>query len=316
MTVQDIIKTSLRKLAVVASGETVPPAELYDGLDALQTMLRSWSGKKLNSYATVEELVVLTSSQATYTWGLSTSDIITTRPYEIVNAYLEEAITDYERIKTAILNAGGTGYHVGDILTITQSGASGGTLRVLTLNTTAVATFEIVTKGTGYFIANGLATTVAPSGGTGAKINITAIEEDKRNYKMLRPVSSNQYDALAVNLTEDEPDRYCYFPNYPEASLYFYPCPDDSYTIRFNTIKPFVELNSFDALSSTLSLPPVYEEAVIYNLAIRLAPEYGKPIVAEVAQVAKESYDIMINLNADIQRGGEIPRPVNRPPQP
>jgi hypothetical protein len=54
-------------------------------------------------------------------------------------------------IQTAVLgNAGGTGYAVGDLLSVTQAGASGGILRVLTAPAGVVATVEIVNPGVNY----------------------------------------------------------------------------------------------------------------------------------------------------------------------
>ena len=213
MTVADVIRASMRKLAVVASGETVPPAELLDGLQTLQTMLRSWAAKKINSYATVQESALLVAGQASYTWGSAAADIITTRPYEIVNAFLSDGTTD----------------------------------------------------------------------------------------TMLRPISKNQYDAITFKYGQGMPECYYYFPTYPLGTLCLYPSPDKGYTIYFNTIKPFDEIDSFDDVSATFSFPPAYEEAVIYNLAVRLAPEYGKSIVQEIAAIAQASYDTIINLNASNQ---------------
>jgi hypothetical protein len=72
------------------------------------------------------------------------------------------------QIATAALNAGGTGYTVGDTLFITQSGAVAGMIRVATLSGSAVATFVVINGGRGYSVATGLATV----GGTGSGCTI------------------------------------------------------------------------------------------------------------------------------------------------
>ena len=62
-------------------------------------------------------------------------------------------------IQTAVLgNAGGAGYAVGDLLTVTQAGASGAILRVLTAPLGVVATVEIVNPGINYTAAANLPT--------------------------------------------------------------------------------------------------------------------------------------------------------------
>jgi hypothetical protein len=79
------------------------------------------------------------------------------------------------------INDAGTGYAPGDVITVVQSGGSGGTLTVATISggggTGPVATLALTTPGTGYAVANGLATTVSPAGGTGFKLNILALTD-------------------------------------------------------------------------------------------------------------------------------------------
>ena len=73
------------------------------------------------------------------------------------------------------VSAVGSGYTNGDqVLTIVQAGASGGKIKV-TIAANALSTIDsIVTPGTVYSVATALATT--GGGGTGAKVNITAIK--------------------------------------------------------------------------------------------------------------------------------------------
>ncbi len=89
-------------------------------------------------------------------------------------------------ITTYTITAGadqGTGYSVGDILTITQAGGSNGSIRVLTVGGSGeVATSELVTEGFGYTAANDLATVASPAGGTGCLVNITAVSASKQLY--------------------------------------------------------------------------------------------------------------------------------------
>lgn len=83
-------------------------------------------------------------------------------------------VTD-DGVATLTLHTAGSGYSANDILTLVQASASGCTIRVDTVETGGVATFTILTPGLGYSVANELATTVAPAGGTGCKLNVTAI---------------------------------------------------------------------------------------------------------------------------------------------
>jgi hypothetical protein len=87
---------------------------------------------------------------------------------------------DLTAIQTAIPHTGnaGTGYVVGDVVGVTQSGGSHGFLTVLTVggsgNVTSLGT-TVGSQGTGYATATALATTGGT--GTGLEVDITAIGE-------------------------------------------------------------------------------------------------------------------------------------------
>jgi len=72
---------------------------------------------------------------------------------------------------------GGSGYSVGDVLTVVQTGASGGTITVTGVDgvTGAVTGFGLTTAGIDYEIESNLATTVLPAGGTGCLVSTTEV---------------------------------------------------------------------------------------------------------------------------------------------
>ena len=81
---------------------------------------------------------------------------------------------DKAQTLTVALNAGGTGYQVGDYLTILQTGASIAVVKVLTLTTGGVvASITTSAIGIGYSVASGL--TTSGGNGSGAKVNVTAV---------------------------------------------------------------------------------------------------------------------------------------------
>ena len=81
-------------------------------------------------------------------------------------------------IQTAVLgNAGGTGYAVGDLLSVTQTGASGGIIRVLTAPAGIVATVEVVNRGVNYNYEVNLATVALQGAGDNA---FTVTIDDKK----------------------------------------------------------------------------------------------------------------------------------------
>jgi hypothetical protein len=73
---------------------------------------------------------------------------------------------------------------------------------------------------------------------------------------------------------------------YPQRILYLYPVPSAAHKLVLFTRRILTEIATLD---TSISLPPGYEEAIVFNLCIRFAPEYGKSVSGEVATIANES---------------------------
>jgi hypothetical protein len=111
-------------------------------------------------------------------------------------------------------------------------------------------------------------------------------------------ISEGKYRTISVKGTTSRPFALFFHPSFPLAEVYLYPVPDLAEGLYLDSFKPFVETGSFGLTTDTLVFPAYYEEPLIYNLAIRLAPEYGKTASAEVVAIAKSSYTDMTILNS------------------
>jgi len=111
-------------------------------------------------------------------------------------------------------------------------------------------------------------------------------------------ITEGQYRAISTKTISGRPYALFYHALYPLGYVYPYPVPDAAESLCIDSYKPFVETGSFGLTTDTLVFPEYYEEPIVYNLAIRLAPEYGKSVPAEVAAVAKTSYDNLIIANS------------------
>ena len=111
-------------------------------------------------------------------------------------------------------------------------------------------------------------------------------------------ISEDKYRRITVKATIGRPYVLFFHPTYPTVNLYLYPVPNTAEVMYLDSIKPFTETSSFDGLTSVLALPVNYEEPIIYNLAIRLAPEFGKKLTAEVVGIAANSHNRLVTLNA------------------
>ena len=130
--------------------------------------------------------------QGSWQTTMATAGYLTTDPeYIAMGMYFSQAeppqfgwvgLQNLTAIQTAIPHSGnpGTGYVVGDVITVVQSGASLGQLTVASIGTNGTVTGlnKIVgSQGMGYSIASALSSTGGT--GTGLEVDITAIGETK-----------------------------------------------------------------------------------------------------------------------------------------
>jgi hypothetical protein len=94
MTVQELIKASLRLIGAIATGETPTDAELQDGMSALNLLIKGWSNKAHLVYYETEDTHTLVSGTSQYTIG-SGATINTTRPIKIIRAFVQVGNIDY-----------------------------------------------------------------------------------------------------------------------------------------------------------------------------------------------------------------------------
>lgn len=72
----------------------------------------------------------------------------------------------------------------------------------------------------------------------------------------------------------------------PLEAINFYPVPSDAKDVVMYSQKLITEI---DDVTDELGLPPGYERALKYNLAVDLAPEFGRPINQTVFNIAEKS---------------------------
>ena len=99
-------------------------------------------------------------------------------------------------------------------------------------------------------------------------------------------IGSGEYSEIVDKSTNGIPNVLYFDGNYPTANILLHPVPSEASTLHIYSKKP---LTTFTSLDDVLSAPSGYERAFIYNLAIEIAPEYGKQASATVMQIAGES---------------------------
>lgn len=114
----------------------------------------------------------------------------------------------------------------------------------------------------------------------------------------LRLINSSEWAGIATKDLSSTP-QYLYtdFTN-PLVTLNLWPRPDTADKLVVYSVKVLTAVSTLD---TSITMPPGYDDAIVYNLAVRLAPEYGRQTPAEIAMLATES-------KASIKRVNHKPR--------
>jgi len=126
------------------------------------------------------------------------------------------------------------------------------------------------------------------------------IRDSANRETALAPLSPEEYIAISDKTLQGTPTHYYDPGGYPRRNLVLHPAPTTTDQLQIYTERPLTALT----LNDSVSLPPGYEEALIYNAAIRLAPEYGRSVSQEIAMVASES-------KANLKRQNYRPRTLS-----
>lgn len=92
--VSDLIKSSMRLIGAIATGETPTADETNDGLLVLNDMLENWSTENLSVWGSSNQTFTTVANQSIYTIG-PTGNWVTTRPQEIDDAYCSFSGVDF-----------------------------------------------------------------------------------------------------------------------------------------------------------------------------------------------------------------------------
>lgn len=97
-------------------------------------------------------------------------------------------------------------------------------------------------------------------------------------------INQDQYNSFIVPSTASSIPLWV-FPddNYPLRTLYFYTVPSVVNQVQIFTWQSLTEVTDLD---TDLVLPPGYRRALIYNLAVEIAPEYGSTVTAALQSIA------------------------------
>lgn len=154
-----------------------------------------------------------------------------------------------------------------------------------------------VVERTGTLVAGTATYTV----GTGATFNVPrpvriewAYTRDSQSYDRQIDIVPDQVFAQIPLKSQGNnfPTVLWYEQAYPLGIIHLWELPTSGLTLRFGA---WTVLSEYASLNDAVSLPPGYEDAIVFSLAERICPEYGKAISVDLMRQAT-------NARANIQQ--------------
>lgn len=263
-TATEIVNRALRNLGVLAQEETPAAAELQDGLEALNVMVKTWQVEGINLWKQEDLILWLVKGQTKYTLGT------------------DHAATTWVRTTLSAAAASGAG-------TLTVSSISG----ISNLDNVGI----VLDDGTlQWDTVNG-----APSGST---VTLTGTLNDDAasgnqvwayTTKAVRPlrvdlprrrdssvqdvpiftVSRQEYFDTPNKTTQSRPVNVYYDPQLLGGEVHLWPAPETvNDTILLSAKMP---IEDFDSLVNTPDFPQEWLNALSWGLAEEMALEYEVP---------------------------------------
>lgn len=264
-----IIKSALRKIGAIASSETPDSQTIQDGSDQLNMLVKALNATGLHIWTESEATLFLQPSQTSYTLGSGSSDHCADTTYT-ATTLAAAAASGATSISVTSATGFVAAYNVGIVLDsgsifwTTESGSPSGTTVTL---------------------ASGL--TGAASSGNAVYVYQSNIIRPLRVVSGRRFYFSNSIDTPMIVLSRIDyrnqpnktstgvPTMAFYDPRggaNTQGTLSLWPTPADVTTaFKFTYWRP---VQDFTTSANIPDLPQEWLDALVWNLALKMAPEY------------------------------------------
>lgn len=294
-----IVRASLRKIGAISAGETPDNQTVQDCMDQLNMLVKALNATGLHIWTETEATLFLQPYQIAYTLGGDTDDHATE---DFTQTTLTASASDgATSITVESADGFGDGFWVGVVVddgTISwsrQSGAAFGTTITL-----ATALSDSATSGSAVYVYEE---------DIGRPLRVVS---GRRYFFSGSPSTgiSTQMMAFARIDYRNQPNKetpgtitqYFYDPRggaNTQGIMYVWPAPPDvTNAMKFTWWRP---VQDFDAAADTPDLPQEWLDALVWNLAYKMAPEYDCPPqrYAMLKEQAAASLDLVMGWDRE-----------------
>ena len=291
-TAYDIILSALRKLGIIAQGETPTAQMVNDANGDLNRLVKNWQAQGYHLWTIQEAILFLNPGQEMYTLGPAGSNACFT-----ANLNSPTTTTTVAAGATSIVVTSITGITAGMNIGIcldnntlfwtTVSGSPSGN----TINLSAALTYSSQSGSQVYAYATNI---TRPARIVQARINIQNTDEIE-----MTAISDTDYFMQSNKSAQGVPTQYYYQPNLYNGSLYVWTTAESTiYTIKFTFES---ELQDVTTLTQNLQFPQEWLLPLVWNLAKEIGMEFGadQQTMAMVNLRAQESLDLALSFDQE-----------------
>jgi hypothetical protein len=262
----ELITSSLRICNVVASGETPTGAEINDGTQTLNMMLKSWMADGQHLFTRRRVSLLLEKNKSKYVLS-ETGDYATYAESQNNTTMRIAAIAAATTLDVATT----TGMTAGDYIAVVMDD---GNLHKTTIASVTDADTVVITDGLTYASAIDKPIYWFTTKIARPQRVLQAFSRDSSNLDtIITIVSQQEYWALSKKSNDGRVNQVYYDPQISAGYLYVWP-ETDTVTSRLEMVvqKPFDDL---DISTNNVEFPVEWLNAIKFNLAFYLAFEYG-----------------------------------------
>ena len=297
----EIIQDAFQLIGAYGVGRTIDAEDQSFAASMLNKMVKAWQAQGIHLWAKEEGVLLVADNTGEYTLGSGATDARATLASDFV---ISELTSAHSASDTTIEVDSTTGMAASDIVGI-----------VLDDDTVDWTTIVSVDSSTQITITTGLTSAAADNNNVytfTSRINkplrlhsmrrVTGIDSGATSTLSSIPMlqlSHQEFFDLPSKTINGLPTHFYYNPNISTGKLYMWPRPNDP-EMRFNfTFSRMLE--DFDASTDNPDFPVEWLECLTYQLAVRIAPAYGKDkkLIATIGPLASSMLQNMLDWDTE-----------------
>lgn len=263
-TALDIVTRSLRAIGAYAPGDPIDAEDANDAFDVLNDLLATWSNATMMVPYITEIIHTLSANVYQYTIG----------PGGTIGGTFTGSISG-TTLTVSSISAG----NIALGQTLSGSGVTSCTVTQFLTGAGQTGTYQVSVSQTA------TSTTMTTYYQRPLRINSAFVRASSLDY-VVAPLNIERYELIGLKTLQGPWPRALYYqPSGPLGNITYWPVPASGEMHLFaETV-----LQGFTSLSDTVQLPQGYNQALRWNLAEQLLPEYGKNDATLVQLIIKNA---------------------------